>query len=226
MRKYLEIVLPWGKYVYNKMSMGLKISADVFQRELSMLFQNMPYILVCIDDILVITKRSYEQHLQAVEKVLEKLQEAGMQLNIDKSHVATVAVEYLDYIISREGIKPQPTKVQLIVDMPRPKASTQVKRFSGMINFYSDLWEKRAHYLVPINTLTRNKKKGLIIWSSEAEKVFEDIKKIVAEDAMLHYPDFNQAFEIHTDSSDYQMGVIISQKGRPVAFWSKKLSDT
>ena len=56
MRKYLVIILPWDKYVYNKMPMGLKISADVFQRELSMLFQNMPYFLVYIDDILIITK--------------------------------------------------------------------------------------------------------------------------------------------------------------------------
>ena len=64
---------------------GAKISADVFQRELSMLFQEMPYILVYIDDILVITKGSYEQHLQAVKQVFVKLREDGMQLNIDKS---------------------------------------------------------------------------------------------------------------------------------------------
>ena len=55
----------------------------------------MPYFLVYIDNILVITKGSYEQHLQAVKNVLEKLKEAGMQLNINKSHFATVAVDYL-----------------------------------------------------------------------------------------------------------------------------------
>ena len=85
MWKYLVIILPWGKYVYKKISMGLKISADVFQRELSMLFQDMPYVLVYIDNILVITKGSYKTHLQAINKVLLKLREAGMQLNIDKS---------------------------------------------------------------------------------------------------------------------------------------------
>ena len=91
--------------------MGLKISADVFQRELSMLFQDMPYVLVYIDDILVITKGSYEQHLIAVKNVLKILQEAGMQLNIDKSYFAKTEVEYLGYIINREGVKPQPSKV-------------------------------------------------------------------------------------------------------------------
>ena len=177
MRKYLVIILPWGKYVYNKMPMGLKISADVFQRELSMLFQGMLYVLVYIDDILVITKGSYEQHLQAVEKVLRKLSEAGMQLNIDKSFFAKDQVDYLGYVISRSGITPQANKVQLIVDMPRPKTVTQVKRFSGMINFYRDLWKKRAHHLAPVMELTQNKKKGPITWTEEASKSFEDIKK-------------------------------------------------
>ena len=130
MCKYIVIIWPWGKYVYNKMPDEVNISADIFQRKLSMPFQNMPYVLVYIDDILVITKRSYKQHLQEVGKVLEKLQEAGMQLSIEKSHFATVAVDYLGYIISREGIKPQPSKVQLIVDIPQPKTSTQVKQFS------------------------------------------------------------------------------------------------
>ena len=49
MRKYLVIILLWGKYFYNKMPMELKILADVFQRELIILLQNMPYVLVYID---------------------------------------------------------------------------------------------------------------------------------------------------------------------------------
>ena len=57
-RKYLVIILSWGKYVYNKMTMGLNISTDVFQRELSMIFQNISYILVYIDNILVTCRHS------------------------------------------------------------------------------------------------------------------------------------------------------------------------
>ena len=57
-RKYLVIILSWGKYVYNKMTMGLNISTDVFQRELSMIFQNISYILVYIDNILVTCRQS------------------------------------------------------------------------------------------------------------------------------------------------------------------------
>ena len=71
-----------------------------------MLFQGMPYVLVYIDDILAITKGSYEQHLQVVHNVLQKLSEAGMQLIIDKSCFAKDQVDYLSYVISRSGITP------------------------------------------------------------------------------------------------------------------------
>ena len=136
------------------MPMGSKISADVFLRELSMLFQNIPYILVYIDDILIITKGSYEQHLQAVHKALIKLREARTQLNIDKYFFAKDRVDYLGYVISRSDITPHTSKVQLIMDMPRPKTVTQVKRFTGIINLYRDLWKHRAHHLAPIMNLT------------------------------------------------------------------------
>ena len=74
--------------------------------------------------------------------------------------------------------------------------------------------------------LTQNKKKGPITWTEEVKEELEDIKQICAEDAMLHYPGFNKPFELHTDSSEYQIGTIISLNGRPVAYWSKKLSTT
>ena len=70
-----------------------------------------------------------------------------------------------------------------------------------------------------------NKKKGALEWNPEAEKAFENIKIMVQQDALLHYPNFNKPFDIHTDSSEYQMGAVISQDGRPIAYWSKNLSD-
>ena len=102
--------------------------------------------------------------------------------------------------------------------MPQPKTVKQIKRFAGMINCYRDLWKQRAHHLAPIMNLTKGKKKGPIAWSEAASKAFNDIKEIVAKDALLHYPNFNKRFDIHTDSSDYQMGAIISQNKRPIAY--------
>ena len=62
-----------------------------------------------------------------------------MQLNIDKSYFTNTEVEYLGYIINSEGTKSQPSEVQIIVDMPRPKTVKQIKRSTGMINLYCDV---------------------------------------------------------------------------------------
>ena len=66
--------------------------------------------------------------------------------------------------------------------------------------------------------LTWKKKKGLIVWSEKADAVFEEIKWVCIEDVMLHYPVFNEEFEIYIDGSKYQMGGIISRQKRPVAY--------
>ena len=139
MQKYLVSILPWGKYIYLKMPMGLNISADNFQLELSQLFKGISYVLVYIDDILIITKGTFEQHSEVVKTVLVKLLKVSIQLNVDKSYFATIEVDYLGYIINIQGITPQPSKVQIIVNMPRLTTSIGVKRFSGMVKFYRDL---------------------------------------------------------------------------------------
>ena len=127
LQKYLVIVLPWGKYIYKKMPMGLKISTDVFQRELGNIFQDYPFVLVYLDDLLIITKGTYDQHLQAIEIVLTILRDSGMQLNVEKSFFAKQEVDYLGYVINRQGISPQGSKVEVIAGMEKPKTVTQLR---------------------------------------------------------------------------------------------------
>ena len=109
-----------------KMPMGLKISADVFQREMSKLFEDLPYVLVYIDDLLIVTKGSYDDHLRKLEEPFKRLQKKGVQLNAKKSYFATQEVEYLGYIINQNRIKPQPKKVQAILRMQVPKMVKQL----------------------------------------------------------------------------------------------------
>ena len=75
--------------------------------------------------------------------------------------------------------------------------------------------------LTPLTILTSKKTKWK--WGAEEQKAFQLMKKIISKNALLAYPDFNEEFVIHTDASDYQLGAVISQKGRPIAFYSRKL---
>ena len=84
-RELCTIVLPWGKYEYCRLPMGVCNSPDIFQEKISELFQGFDEVRAYIDDVLVITKENYENHLVALERVLQRLAEAGLKVNADKS---------------------------------------------------------------------------------------------------------------------------------------------
>ena len=72
-KQYCGIVLPWGTYNYNMLPMGLCIATEVFQARLGQLFSDMENALIYIDDILVVTHGSFEEHLEALEEVFNRL---------------------------------------------------------------------------------------------------------------------------------------------------------
>jgi hypothetical protein len=199
--------------------------------------EELEYVRAYIDDLLVITNDSYEDHLRKVRKVLEKLQAVNLKVNLVKSHFAQDEVEYLGYILTRYGIKPMPQKVSAILALLPPTNVKQLRRFLGIIQYYRDVWEKRSDLLAPLTDLVgecghtkttkKNKtKKKPWHWDETHQKAFDSIKEIVSRDIIMAYPDFSQPFEIYTDSSSRQLGAVIVQKNRPIAFFSRKLTET
>ena len=91
-----------------------------------------------------------------------------------------------------------------------------------MINFYRDRWQKRSELLAPFTALTPKNVK--YDWKDEQQKCFDAIKRVIGREVLLAYLDFNATFEIHTDASKLQIGTIISQKGKSIAFYSKKMN--
>ena len=84
------------------------------------------------------------------------------------------------------------------------------------------MWAKRSHIIQTLTVLTSHKVK--FKWTKLEQKAFDDIKNSVYQDTLLAYPDFNRRFDIHTDASDYQLGEVIIQNGKPIAFYSRKLT--
>ena len=83
------------------------------------------------------------------------------------------------------------------------------------------MWVRQAHTLAPLSRLTSKNNK--FIWTDVEQKAFNDMKKILSKETLLLYPDFNKPFEIHTDASNTQLGAVVSQNGKPIAFYSRKL---
>jgi RNase H-like domain found in reverse transcriptase len=114
--------------------------------------------------------------------------------------------------------------VEAIMKIDAPKTRKQLSSFIRMVNYYRDMWPQMSHQLAPLSSLTSSTAKW--DWTEQCQKAIEDMKRLVAKEILLTYPNFNKTFEILTDVSKVQLGACISQEGRPVAFYSRKLNPT
>ena len=137
--------------------MGLSNAPDIFQEKMNSLMEGLEFARAYIDDVLVISKQSFEEHLENLEQVLTCLAETGLKVNITKCKFCQTELEYLGYTINREGVKPIMKKVEAILQLQPPKTWKKLRSFIGMVNYYRDVWPMRAHILAPLSKLTSNK---------------------------------------------------------------------
>ena len=102
--------------------------------------EGLDYIWAYINDLFVLTKGSYEEHLKELKEVFRHLPEAGLKVNAKKSFFARGELEYLGYWITRDGIQPMPKKVSAIMNITEPTTQKQLRSFIGMVNYYRDMW--------------------------------------------------------------------------------------
>ncbi len=105
--KMCTIIFPWGKYSYQRLPMGFAGSADIFQAEMGNLMATLEYVRAYIDNLLVITKGSLDDHLDKLKQVFIQLRNAGLKINATKSIFCAQETKYLGYILTKGGFKPQ-----------------------------------------------------------------------------------------------------------------------
>jgi hypothetical protein len=108
--------------------------------------------------------------------------------------------------------------------MDRPCNATELHMVIGWINYYRDMWPSRAHILKPLTDQSSLKKRAPIKWTDEMQKAFDKMRLLMAANALEAYPDHNKRFDVYTDASDFQLGACLIQEGRPVAYFSRKLT--
>jgi hypothetical protein len=85
--------------------------------------------------------------------VLTKLQDAGLKINVNKLNFCTLETEYLEYIFTRDGIKPQSNKVQAMLALAPPRNVKELRIFLGILQYYRDLWARCSNMLAPLTSL-------------------------------------------------------------------------
>ena len=133
-------------------------------------------------------------------------------------------IVYLGFVISTNGLKIDPKKVKSILEWPTPKNVGEVRSFHGFASFYRKFIKNfNVVCNAMIETMRRDKRE--FVWTHGADKSFETLKQRVVEFPVLALPDFNKVFQMECDVSGSAIGAVLSQKGKPIAFFSEKLND-
>ena len=200
-----------GLYQYRVMPMGATGSPATFQRLMNVLLSGIPteQAQAYLDDLLVGGK-SFEDHLNNLEMVLNRLRDHGLKLNLSKCKFFHREAEYLGHIVSAGGVKPSRTNVKAILDFPQPRTVRQVKRFNGMVNYYRKFIPEAATIMKPLYDVTTLRS---LKWTELCEEAFNKVKELLVSPAVLGYPEFdsNEPMIVTVDGSNDGAGATLSQ---------------
>lgn len=218
---------PYGHFEYTRMPFGLKNAPACFQRLMNTVLAGLQGIkcFVYLDDI-VVYGQNLEEHNNKLIEVLEQLRKANLKLQPDKCEFLRKEVNYLGHVITDKGVKPDPKKIQSIVEMQAPVNTKGIKSFLGMIGYYRKFIRDFSRFAEPMTRLL--KKDVEFIWGQEQQNSFQKLKELITKYPILQYPDFSKPFIITTDASNRGIGAVLSQefngKDLPIHFASRTLN--
>ena len=221
-----------GNWEFLKMSMGLTNAGQTFQRFMNSIFQDLSFVFVYIDDILIFSS-SIEEHRAHLRQIFERLQRNGLIINAAKCLFGQNRLRFLGHIVSDKGIAPVACKIDAINSFSTPQNAQSLRRFLGMVNFYRKFIPQCAKILAPLNFLLQGIPAGRnanLSWNEEASTAFEDIKVALSNATLLNFSQHDSPTALFVDASDEFCGAVLSQidssgSHRPLEYFSAAFSD-
>lgn len=216
-----------GHFEYQRMAFGLTGAPATFQRYMDNLLASLKgtECLVYLDDVIIFST-TINQHAERLIHVLDTFQRANLKVNLEKCKFAQASVNYLGHLVTAEGVKPDPSKIEAIKGFPQPRNVREVRGFLGLAGYYRRFIPNFAEIAKAITALT--KKDVKFRWGEEQEKSFNQLKSALCSDSVLVYPDFEKGFILATDASNTALGAVLSQEyegeERPVAYASRQMN--
>lgn len=217
-----------GKYEYVRMPFGLKNAPATFQRLMDSVLRKHIGIrcFVYMDDI-IIYSIDLQTHLGDIKKILQTLREANLKIQCDKSEFLRKEVEFLGHLVTTDGVRPNPQKIEAIKSWPLPMNRKALQSFLGTISYYRRFIPNFSHIAKPMTSQLRNGNKNIDV-NAKYEETFEKLKAIMTSDLLLTYPNYDKPFILTTDASNVAIGAVLAQLDngieRPIAYLSRTLS--
>uniref|UniRef100_A0A672FVX5 Gypsy retrotransposon integrase-like protein 1 n=1 Tax=Salarias fasciatus TaxID=181472 RepID=A0A672FVX5_SALFA len=247
-------ICPLGFYQFERMPQGITGAPATFQRLMEKAVGDMHLLeaLVYLDDIIVFGK-TLEEHEQRLLKVLDRLEEIGLKVSIDKCQFCQPQVKYVGHIVSANGIATDQEKVEVVKDWKVPTHLKPLKSFLGFCSYYRRFIANYSAIIRPLSELTkgyaplwqdpkaRKKTDSSKVyfktsepfgerWTQTCQDAFEKIRDCLINAPVLAFADPTKTYILHVDASMNGLGAVLNQEYpeglRPVAFASRKLKDS
>jgi hypothetical protein len=207
--------------------MGISVGCQVLSRVIDTFFGDFKgqFVYNFMDD-LVVYSSSWEEHLEHLRRVFKRLEKAGFTLNQEKLLLGRTEIPFLGHLVSAEGVRILPERIEAITALPRPKNLRDLRQFLGMAGFYCRFIPQFSRIAEPLNALKRKNMK--FVWEEPQQSAFCKLKEALATPPVLQIPDFSREFTLVCDASEVAISAILHQtlgdQLAPVAYANRLLS--
>ncbi|KAL0561256.1 hypothetical protein IC582_001678 [Cucumis melo] len=212
----------YGHYEFIVMSFGLTNAPAVFMDLMNIVFREFldTFVIVFIDDILIYSKTEaeHEEHLRIV---LQTLRDNKLYAKFSKCEFWLKQVSFLGHVVSKAGVSVDPAKIEAVTGWTRPSTVSEVRSFLGLAGYYRRFVENFSRIATPLTQLTR--KGAPFVWSKACEDSFQNLKQKLVTAPVLTVPDGSGSFVIYSDASKKDLGCVLMQQGKVVAYASRQL---
>lgn len=226
-QKYLTANTHIGLLRYTRLVEGVSSAGAIFQSVMDRILHGVRRTRNFIDDILIGGK-DLESCKAKVEEVMKKLSKHNVKINYGKCEFFVNEIEYLGHVLTSEGLKTCPAKIEAIMEAPVPENVSQLKSFLGMINYYGKFLPDLSSELHPLYDLL--KKNVRFCWSKSCEEAFRKVKEMLVKDHVLELYDPGKPLAISCDASPYGVGAVLSHVignvEKPIMYISSSLSSS
>ncbi|XP_055916267.1 uncharacterized protein LOC129949066 [Eupeodes corollae] len=212
---------PFGRRRFLRLPFGINAAPEIFHCEMVKQFSDIPNLEIYIDDFLIHAKTK-EEHDKVLKLVLLRARDIGLKFNPSKSKFFQSEITFIGHLFSHDGVRPDPSKVEAICAIPRPKSKTELQRFLGMVNYLGTFVKGMSAQNVNLRNLL--KKDVEWHWSDDHEKEFKKLKELISNTPVLTYFDVNKPLTLSVDASQNAVGAVISHDGNPIAYASATLT--
>ena len=204
-----SILTSFGQYQPCRMGYGFKNAPSWFSRQISRVIVGLSNAANYMDDIIIFGK-SYEEAFNAFQEVIKRLDSAGFRISLPKLKMFQPELKLLGMIISQDGIRCDPSKVEGIVEFPEPTTKQQVMRFLGCCNFCSDFIPNYSQISAPLYKLTSSPNERITL-NKEERHAFNKLKQMISKPTMLNFVDSTKPIFLEVDASGSAYGAVAYQ---------------